>query len=263
MDRLDKLLVSKGLVDSRTVAQKLIQYGAVQVNIQGMWMTLDKPSTKYPSSINLRVQEVEELKFVSRAGIKLEGALKSLCAQQLLELEAPCAQGLNVLDIGQSTGGFTHCLLDQGAAKVVGVDVGHDQLALALREDDRVVCLEGINARNLEASRVLEYCSSGFDWVVMDVSFISQTLIIPQLAACLKACGLVISLVKPQFEVARNQVGKGGIVRGPELHQQVEAKIRTAYESNGFEVLSYFASVLEGADGNQEFFIVARLPSQA
>jgi len=131
MIRLDKLLVDQGLAESRTQAQKLIAYGAVQVCIQGMWMTLDKASVKYPQDITLRVEEISELKYASRAGLKLESALKHLCENQLLGFNKldKIAQGVAAIDIGQSTGGFTDCLLAHGAEQVIGIDVGHDQLA--------------------------------------------------------------------------------------------------------------------------------------
>jgi 23S rRNA (cytidine1920-2'-O)/16S rRNA (cytidine1409-2'-O)-methyltransferase len=163
--------------------------------------------------------------------------------------------------VGQSTGGFTDCLLQQGAAQVVGIDVGHGQLHARLRDDARVVCIEGLNARELQSgdARIPE-AAQGFDLVVGDVSFISLTLVLPGVAPLLKPGARLLMLVKPQFELQPGQVGKGGIVRDPALYAQVEARVREACAALGLQVQAWRDSVIEGGDGNREFFIQAVRP---
>ncbi len=254
MGRLDHLLVARGLAATRSQAQKLILGGCVQVSLAGQWQTCVKPAQAVAADAQLQVQALDELRFVSRAGLKLQGALSQLGLDP---------RGRSCLDIGQSTGGFSDCLLQQGAAQVVGVEVGRDQLAPPLRDHPRLVCLEGINARDLSAEQLKPWIASGFDWVVMDVSFISQCLIHPRLAALLVPGGWLISLVKPQFEAGREHLGKGGIVRDGAVYPQVEARIRQSLEQQGFSVHDYFPSPLLGGDGNQEFFVAARAPQGA
>ncbi|WP_370980548.1 TlyA family RNA methyltransferase [Agaribacterium sp. ZY112] len=250
MERADKLLVQSGLAASRTLAQRLIEAGKVEVERSGQWQSLEKSNTKLDSSSNFRVQDADELRYVSRAGLKLEGALKTL---DKLGLELDLSQ-CSVLDVGQSTGGFTDCLLKHGCRSVCGVDVGHGQLHKSLLEDTRVRCLERVNARTLSQTFVHER----FDLSVMDVSFISQTLILPELAQLLTGPSLLISLVKPQFEVGPEGIAKGGLVKDRALYQVVEEKIRTLLQELGFKVLSWKESAIKGGDGNREFVVIAQ-----
>ncbi|WP_347329893.1 TlyA family RNA methyltransferase [Marinimicrobium locisalis] len=251
MERLDKVLVAQGLAQTRTQAQRLIDAGRVSARLSGAWQVVRKPGLKIPEEAELRAQPGEEERYASRGGLKLWGALERTGVSMADQV---------VLDVGQSTGGFTDCALQAGAAKVVGVDVGREQLIPALRRDPRVVCLEGINARALPADALLGEASGGFDRVVMDVSFISQTLILPGLPAVMKPGAQLLSLVKPQFEVGREGIGKGGIVRDPRLYGEVEARLRACCESLGFEVRDYFDSPIKGGDGNREFFLSAVRP---
>ena len=251
MERIDRLLVSQGVVSSRTQAQRLISEGRVKVFNAGSWETPNKPSIKYLDDVEIQVEFDETDRFASRGGLKLAGAL---------ERSGLDISGATVIDVGQSTGGFTDCALQAGAAKVVGIEVGHDQLVQTLRDDSRVVCLEGMNARALPEQELLEYTlnSAGFDLAVMDVSFISQTKILPSLIPLLKSGGHLLSLVKPQFEVGQEGLGKGGIVRDESLYPKVKKMIKSHCEDLGLEVGDYFSSSIKGGDGNREFFIWAR-----
>lgn len=237
--RADQLLVERGLAPSRTVAQRLIEAGRVS------WSggPIAKVSLVLPENAELTVADDETDRYVSRGGIKLAGAL----AHTKLNVE-----GRDCLDVGQSTGGFTDCLLQAGAASVTGVDVGHDQLHAKLRDDPRVTCSEGVNARALEKSAV---ATRHYGLIVGDLSFISLTLVLPQLPALLAEGGDMLLLVKPQFEVGSSHVGKGGIVRDATLYPQVEAKLREAAQAAGLHVIDYFESPIAGSDGNREFFI--------
>jgi 23S rRNA (cytidine1920-2'-O)/16S rRNA (cytidine1409-2'-O)-methyltransferase len=237
--RADALLVQQGHAASRTAAQRMIEAG--RVSWSGGVVT--KPSLELPSNAELTVAADETDRYVSRGGLKLAGAL----AHSKLAVA-----GRLCLDVGQSTGGFTDCLLQAGAARVVGVDVGHDQLSPKLRADPRVECIEGINARALQKSVVAE---RRFDLIVADLSFISLTLVLPQLPALLAPGGNMLLLVKPQFEVGPEHVGKGGIVRDAGLYAGVEAKLRQAAAAAGLRVIDWFASPITGGDGNREFFI--------
>lgn len=247
--RVDVLLVEQQLASSRTQAQRLVAAGRVQVRESGQWRSVQKPSEKLPNLVEFKVEAGPEQQFASRGGLKLEGALKTFAVDPA---------GLTVLDVGQSTGGFTDCLLQHKAARIVGVDVGRDQLTPALRADPRVVCLEGINARQLPADSLLAHAPGGFPLAVMDVSFISQTLILPSLAPLLAPGGVIVSLVKPQFEVGKAGIGKGGIVKDERLYADVELNLCKAYEALRLEVRGYCTSPITGTDGNQEFFICAR-----
>ncbi len=237
--RADQLLVERRLAPSRTVAQRLIEAGRVS------WSggAITKVSMILPLTAELAVTSDETDRYVGRGGIKLAGAL----AHTKLD-----ARGKACLDVGQSTGGFTDCLLQAGAASVVGVDVGHGQLHPKLRDDPRVTCIEGVNARALEKSAVV---ARRYDLIVGDLSFISLTLVLPQLPALLADDGDMLLLVKPQFEVGPEHVGKGGIVRDASLYPQVETKLRQAAQDAGLTVVDYFDSPIAGTDGNREFFI--------
>jgi 23S rRNA (cytidine1920-2'-O)/16S rRNA (cytidine1409-2'-O)-methyltransferase len=249
MQRLDLLLVERGLADTRTRAQRLIKEGRVEVEL-GRWQRQDKPSVKLPPDTPIRVESRAEDRFVSRGALKLQHALNSL---------RPELDGITALDVGQSTGGFSDCLLQHGAAKVVGIEVGHDQLHPRLRQDSRVICLEGYNARALEPNlRDHTPGARGFGLAVMDVSFISQTLILPSLAPLLRAQGLLITLVKPQFEAGPEHIGKGGLVRNTAVYAQVRQKIETCCRDNGLIPCWWDESPITGGDGNREFLLAAR-----
>ena len=243
--RADQLLVERGLAPSRTVAQRLIEAGRVS------WSEgpIGKPSIVLPLSADLHVIDDDLDRYVSRGGTKLAGALKHTGVD---------VNGRICLDVGQSTGGFTDCLLQAGAAGVVGVDVGHGQLHPRLRADPRVTCIENVNARELGKSAVAARHYGHYGLIVGDLSFISLTLVLPQLPALLAEDGDMLLLVKPQFEVGPENVGKGGIVRDASLYPAVEARLREAAAAAGLSVVDYFDSPITGADGNREFFIWTR-----
>jgi len=249
LERLDKQLVATGLAETRTRAQRLIEQGRVELEQTGSWRVQRKASVKVAPDTRLRVLPSEEDHYVSRGGLKLRGALSQIGVDPA---------GWMALDVGQSTGGFTDCLLQAGVRNVVGVDVGHDQLVASLKADSRVLCHEGVNARRLPETELLSQAPEGFDLIVMDVSFISQTLILPGLPTLLKPSGWLVSLVKPQFEVGKAGIGKGGIVRDAGLYQEVETRIRSVCADLSLAVVDYFPSPITGGDGNREFFVVAR-----
>jgi len=248
--RADQLLVDRGLAASRSQAQRLIASGVEWRLGTKPWQRVAKNGDELPLPSEVRLLDNAEARYVSRGGLKLEGALKS---------SGLSAQGLRCLDVGQSTGGFTDCLLQQGAAQVVGLDVGHGQLHPRLRDDARVVCVERINARELQAddARVPD-AQSGFDLVVGDLSFISLTLVLPALLPFLKLGGALLMLVKPQFELQPSDIGKGGLVKDEASYVQVEARLREACAGLNLDVLGYWPSAIAGGDGNQEFWIGAR-----
>jgi 23S rRNA (cytidine1920-2'-O)/16S rRNA (cytidine1409-2'-O)-methyltransferase len=237
--RLDQLLVSKGFFVSREQAQRAIMAGEVKI---GTRIAL-KPSQLVALDAAIEVQAPP--KYVGRGGFKLEGAL------DYFDIDVA---GNTALDIGVSTGGFTDCLLQRGAAKVYAVDVGHGQLDWKLRNDPRVIVLEKINARFLSCEHVPE----PVDLCTIDVSFISLTLILPRALELVRQHGLVLALIKPQFELGRSEVGRGGIVRKPELHKKAQDKIVAFVTQLGHHVTGVVPSPIKGADGNQEFFICIR-----
>ena len=247
MRRLDVLLVEQGKIATRSRAQRLIADGKVKVWQASDWAVATKAGQKFPDSTETQVCDTNP--FVSRGGDKLAGALQRSGLSLVKKV---------VIDVGQSTGGFTDCALKAGAAKVVGIEVGHGQLVETLRNDARVVCVEGMNARALPAA-LLNYTESeqGFDVAIMDVSFISQTLILPTLAPLLKKGGQLLSLVKPQFEVGPGGLGKGGIVKNEQLYTSVQEKIQQCCKMVNLQVRGYFDSPIKGGDGNREFFIWA------
>ena len=245
MLRADQLLVAQGLAPSRTAARALIEAGRVSHEGQ----PLAKPAQVLPPDAQLTVAADDSDRFVSRGALKLEGAL----ARSGLDVH-----GAVCLDVGQSTGGFSDCLLQAGAAKVVGVEVGHGQLHPRLAAEPRCITLEGLNARHLVADDLGEHFPpQGFDLLVCDASFISLTLLLPQWPALLSPGGHVLALVKPQFEVGPQGLGKGGIVRDTALYAEVEARLRTAAHEAGLIVLDWFDSPNTGGDGNREFFFHA------
>lgn len=291
--RIDQLLVQRGLASTRSQAQRLIADG-VQWKNGEVWKRVAKNGDEVPDSAELQLLDDSEARYVSRGGLKLEAAIKQVGLS---------VQGLRCLDVGQSTGGFTDCLLKSGARSVVGVDVGSAQLHPSLREDARVLCVEGVNARALSATDLIAaYAHSTgadgqfdieedgptfdgfdgsensvdeaaealmpselppefeppFDLLVADLSFISQTLVLPAAVPLLREGGTLLTLVKPQFELQPGQVGKGGIVRDAAMYALVEDRIRSACKDLALEVTHWFESPIEGGDGNREFFICAR-----
>jgi 23S rRNA (cytidine1920-2'-O)/16S rRNA (cytidine1409-2'-O)-methyltransferase len=236
--RLDQLIVERGLAESREKARALVLAGHVLINGQ----KASKPGHSVP--FDSRIELVERLPFVSRAGKKLDAAIRKFGIEVS---EKIC------LDIGSSTGGFTDCLLKHGARRVYAVDVGAGQLDWKLRNDPRVAVREGINARHLRFEDIGEMV----DLAVCDVSFISATLILPAMIALLRDPGGMVILVKPQFEVGRGQVGKGGIVREPELHRAACTRVETALSKLGFHTRLMESPIL-GAEGNKEFLLYAR-----
>ncbi|QOR38342.1 TlyA family RNA methyltransferase [Billgrantia diversa] len=251
MPRLDQLLVFQGLARSRTRAQRLIRHGRVSVASSGR--VLDKPSEKLAEDCRLTVTEDPEERYVSRAGLKLEA---------LIEVLGLDLKGKLVLDVGQSTGGFTDCALAFGARHVVGVEVGHGQLDAELRGDPRVTCLEGLNARAMATEPRLHEALAAQaveapDIAVMDVSFISQTLILPQISALLRPGGELLSLVKPQFEVGPGGVNSRGIVADPMRYAEVQDNIRACCAELGLAICHWQESPITGGDGNREFLLHA------
>lgn len=297
--RIDQLLVQRQLASTRSQAQRLIA-GGVQWLQGDTWRKVVKNGDDVPQEAQIRLQDDSEARYVSRGGLKLEAALK----QTGLE-----PAGWQCLDVGQSTGGFTDCLLQHGAVFVVGVDVGSAQLHPSLRTDPRVLCVEKLNARTLDATDLiaayadsisatgqfdledddlwtdadesdedegadgLESGTDGnadeaspavgdfvpvFDLIVADLSFISQTLVLPAVVPLLKAGGVLLTLVKPQFELQPGQVGKGGIVKDVALYALIEQRLRDACAGLDLTVTHWFDSPITGGDGNREFFICAR-----
>jgi 23S rRNA (cytidine1920-2'-O)/16S rRNA (cytidine1409-2'-O)-methyltransferase len=245
--RLDKLLLDRGIVPSRERAQALILAGKLLVNGQ----KVDKPGTAVDPASEIRLLG-DDLKYVSRGGLKLEGAL---------EHWGIVVAGKICLDVGASTGGFTDCLLQQGAARVIAIDTGHGQIAFKLRQDPRVRLLEKTNARHLTREQV----GDEVHLTVMDVSFISATLVLPAVISAAfpedtkeRAGRDLIVLVKPQFEAGRQYVGKGGIVRDPEVQQQAVEKVRQAATELGSKSTEVIESPILGAEGNREFLLYAK-----
>jgi 23S rRNA (cytidine1920-2'-O)/16S rRNA (cytidine1409-2'-O)-methyltransferase len=237
--RLDQLLVRRGLFPSREQARRAILAGNVSVGTR----IAAKPSELLDEQAAIAVKSAR--KYVGRGALKLESALKHFD----IDVHRKTA-----LDIGASTGGFTDCLLQRGAQEVYAVDVGYGQLDWKLRNDPRVIVLEKINARFLTQDHVQELV----DICVIDVSFISLTLILPNAVALLKPDGVILALIKPQFELQRSEVGKGGIVRDPGLHQKAQDKIVAFVKDLGHVVAGIAPAAIKGADGNQEFFACIR-----
>lgn len=285
--RADQLLLQRNIASSRSQAQRLISSGVRwRAGAAFSWKTIVKNSDELPHDAEFDLQDASEAKYVSRGGLKLEAALK---------VAGLVVEGQLCLDVGQSTGGFTDCLLQHGARQVVGVDVGSGQLHPSLRKHPQVVALENVNARHLDAQVLGEailiagYASTAstdsmnssehlkeqpqtatdddepdeqrptteFDLIVGDLSFISQTLVLPALVPFLKPGADLLMLVKPQFELQPGQVGKGGIVRDATLYPFVEQRIRTCCEELGLKVVGWFDSPITGGDGNREFFVHA------
>ena len=237
--RLDIFLVDRGFFPSREQAQRAIMAGEVRVGET----VIDKASAQVAPDATVLVDAGS--RYVGRGGIKLEGALRHFGIS---------TAGITVLDIGASTGGFTDCLLQQGAKKVYAIDVGHGQLAWKIRNDPRVVVREKLNARFLSRADVPE----PVDLCVIDVSFISLTLILPNAFELVTPNGMILALIKPQFELEASDVGRGGIVREPALHIKAQEKIRQFVVTAGHEMVGIAPSEITGTDGNQEFFACVR-----
>ena len=237
-ERIDKLLVERGLAESRTKAQAMVMAGVVLVDDQ----RVEKPSQQIDPGSTIRIKGGDDptSRYVGRGGLKLEAALR--------EFQIDVA-GLTCLDVGASTGGFTDCLLQHGAAHVVAIDVGHNQIDWRLRTDQRVEVREGVNARYLKP----EDFETKFDLAVMDVSFISATKVLPAIVPLLREGGAIVTLIKPQFEVGRGEVGGGGVVRDAAKRARVIEEVNDAARALGLEVGDVIESPIQGAEGNIEF----------
>ena len=240
--RIDHALVERGFFESRERAQRAIMAGEVRAGDR----VFAKPAEMVEMDAAISVAGPPQ--FVSRGALKLSGALDFFGID---------VEGKVALDIGASTGGFTDCLLQRSAAKIFAVDVGHGQLAWKLRNDPRVVVIEKVNARFLSTEHVPE----SVDLCVIDVSFISLTLILPRAFELISESGVILALIKPQFELGRDEVGRGGIVREPALHEKAQQKIVNFVERARFQIVGLVPSKITGTDGNQEFFICIRKPS--
>ncbi len=239
-ERLDRLVVERGLTESREKARALILAGRVFVDGR----RIDKAGKEV--SVDAKVSLSEGLPYVSRGGIKLKGALDTFGLD---------VKGFKVMDVGASTGGFTDCLLQHGAEKVFAVDVGYGLLDWRLRKDERVEVLEKRNVRYLSFEEIGEQV----DLITIDLSFISLEKVIPNLKVFLKSDGSVLALVKPQFEVGKGEVGKGGIVRNPEKHKKVIERLTDFSISHGFKVIGSVESPIRGSKGNREFWLYLKM----
>lgn len=237
--RIDQTLVERGFFASRERAQRAIMAGEVRVGDRVFAKAAELIEIDAPISV------VQPPQFASRGALKLGGALDFFGVE---------IKGKTALDIGSSTGGFTDCLLQRGAAKLFAVDVGHGQLAWKLRNDPRVTVMEKVNARFLSREDIPEVA----DLCVIDVSFISLTLILPRAFELIAPEGMILALIKPQFELQRKDVGRGGIVREPALHEKAQQKIVKFVEEANYHVVGLVPSTITGTDGNQEFFICIR-----
>jgi 23S rRNA (cytidine1920-2'-O)/16S rRNA (cytidine1409-2'-O)-methyltransferase len=242
-ERIDKLLVERGLAESRTKAQAMIMAGVVLVDEQ----RVEKPSHLFDPNSAIRIKGSDDptSRYVGRGGLKLEAALR--------EFQIDVA-GLTCIDVGASTGGFTDCLLQHGARHVVALDVGHNQIDWRLRNDPRVEVREGVNARYLKP----EDFEQKFDLAVMDVSFISATKVLPAIVPLVVERGAIVTLIKPQFEVGRGEVGGGGVVRDAAKRVRVVEEVNDAARALGLEVVSVIESPIQGAEGNVEFLALYR-----
>jgi 23S rRNA (cytidine1920-2'-O)/16S rRNA (cytidine1409-2'-O)-methyltransferase len=239
--RLDLLLVQRGLAESREKARAMIMAGLVEVD----QVQANKPGHLIAPSSKIFIKQL--LPYVSRGGLKLKAALDQFSVD---------VKGRVLLDVGASTGGFTDCLLQRGAKRVVAVDVGYGQFHWRLRQDPRVALLERTNIRNLAPGMIKE----DLDGAVIDVSFISLKLVLPVVSRLLKQNSFVVALVKPQFEVGKGQVGKGGVVRDPALHQGVIEDLCAFFREVGWKVEGQISSPVLGPKGNKEFLVYLTRP---
>ncbi|HEY7784320.1 MAG TPA: TlyA family RNA methyltransferase [Pyrinomonadaceae bacterium] len=242
-ERIDKLLVERGIAESRTKAQAMVMAGVVLVDDR----RIEKPSDFVTSNSEIRIKGSDNpaARYVGRGGLKLEAALREFSIDP---------EGMICLDVGASTGGFTDCLLQHGARRVVAIDVGHNQIDWRLRTDTRVEVRERVNARYLKPDDFNEK----FDLIVMDLSFISATKVLPALVPLLTSTGGLITLIKPQFEVGKGEVGSGGIVRDPEKRERVIQEVNHCARELGLDVRGLIESPIQGADGNVEFLAYYR-----
>jgi len=243
-ERIDKLLVERGLADSRAKAQAMVMAGVVLVDEQ----RVEKPSQQIDPNSVIRIKGGDDptSRYVGRGGLKLEAALR--------EFQIEVA-GLTCLDVGASTGGFTDCLLQHGAKNVVALDVGHNQIDWRLRNDPRVEVRESVNARYLKP----EEFETKFDLAVMDVSFISATKVLPAIIPLLREGGAMVTLIKPQFEVGRGEVGGGGVVRDAAKRARVVEEVNAAARALGLSPVNVIESPIAGAEGNIEFLALYKL----
>src|SRR6185369_13784788 len=243
-ERIDKLLVEQGLAESRTKAQAMVMAGVVLVDEQ----RVEKPSQQIDSGSTIRIKGGDDptSRYVGRGGLKLEAALR--------EFQVDVA-GWTCLDVGASTGGFTDCLLQHGAAHVVAIDVGHNQIDWRLRNDARVEVREGVNARYVKP----EDFETKFELAVMDVSFISATKVLPAIVPLLREGGGIVTLIKPQFEVGRGEVGGGGVVRDAGKRARVVEEVNDAARALGLEVVNVIESPIQGAEGNVEYLALYKI----
>ena len=238
--RIDTLLVEKKLCQSRERAKALIMAGRVFVD----HLPCDKPGTQFPEDIQITVKG-DDLRYVSRGGQKLEAALQAN--------RIDCS-GMVCLDVGASTGGFTDCLLQHGAAQVFAVDVGYGQLAWSLRQDARVVVIERTNIRKMDPALITRQV----DLVTIDTSFISLKIVVPSTLQFLSPGGIILALIKPQFEAGRGKVGKGGVVRDPALHDEIIDDLRAFFSKQSLSCGPVIPSPVLGPKGNREFIILLR-----
>ena len=241
--RLDLAVVETGLAQSRQRAKALIMEGKILVNDQ----PVDKPGTLVSKSDKLFLKG-NDIPYVSRGGLKLESALKAFDIN---------ADGFFCLDVGASTGGFTDCLLQHGSKRVFAVDVGYGQLAWKLRQDSRVLVIERTNIRHMP----LKALPCPVDLITIDVSFISLKIVVPAVMKFMKKDAIIVALIKPQFEVGRGKVGKGGVVRNPDLHNEVISELTDFFINKGFLCKPVIPSPIVGPKGNREFFIHLKILS--
>jgi 23S rRNA (cytidine1920-2'-O)/16S rRNA (cytidine1409-2'-O)-methyltransferase len=246
--RADLLLVKKNLATTRTLAQEMIKNGQVYVIVAGKKRVINKSSEDFNPDTEFEITSGFATDFVSRAGHKIKGAV---------EILGITVENLDCLDIGVSTGGFSDYLLKSGAKSVLGIDVGQDQTHSSIKNNPRFTLLEKINARYLDENSLFQSYlpKDGFDFICMDVSFISVKLILPQLVPLLKADGKLLVLIKPQFELGPDALNEKGIVKDPQLFSQLESTMRECAEKICFTVKDYISSPIEGKDGNKEFFL--------
>jgi 23S rRNA (cytidine1920-2'-O)/16S rRNA (cytidine1409-2'-O)-methyltransferase len=235
--RLDLIIVEKGLVKSRQRARAVVMAGRVLVNDQ----PVDKPGFFVSSDDKIEFKG-HDIPYVSRGGLKLEAALKKLSLDMT---------GAVCIDVGASTGGFTDCLLQHGAERVYAVDVGYGQLAWKIRQNQRVIVIERTNVRHMSGEAIPERV----DLITIDVSFISLKIVVPAVIQFMKSDASILALIKPQFEVGKGQVGKGGVVKEPQIHQQVIAELSDFFRTIELAPQSVYPSPLLGPKGNREFFI--------
>ena len=238
--RIDTLLVERGLCQSRQRAKAMIMAGRVLVN----QVPCDKSGTQFPDDVKIALKG-EDLPYVSRGGLKLEAALDALAMD---------CTGLICLDVGASTGGFTDCLLQHGAAHVFAVDVGYGQLAWSLRTDARVTAIERTNVRNMDPALI----TTPVDLITVDASFISLKIVVPSVLRYLKPGGKILALIKPQFEAGKGKVGKGGVIKDSDHRERIIEDLRHFFSEQSLSCGPVIPSPILGPKGNQEFVIVLR-----